>query len=289
MSALAIALVLTAAVFHAGWNLLAKRAGGGLAFSWLFFALSTVIYLPVMIGAQFISRAHLGVSQLVAILVTAVLHIGYFVLLQRGYSVGDMSVVYPLARGTGPLLSTIAAIVLLHEHTSVLALAGAAAVIGGVFLLSGGPAIVRADSSTNAGWAVRYGLLTGAVIAAYTLWDKRAVGTLAIPPLVLDWSANAARTALLAPVAWRRRAEVANEWRTHRPEAVGIAIASPAAYILVLTALRFSPVSRIAPAREVSILVGAWFGVRFLGEKNGRMRMIASGVIVAGVLGLAFG
>ena len=289
MSALAVALILAAAVFHAGWNLLAKRAGGGLGFSWLFFALSTLLYLPVMIGAQIITPTHLGRPQLVAILVTAVLHIGYFGLLQRGYSVGDMSVVYPLARGTGPLLSTIIAIAVLHEHTSSLALAGAAAVIAGVFLLSGGPSMLRGGSSVNAAWAVRYGLLTGAVIAAYTLWDKRAVGTLAIPPLVLDWSANAARTVLLAPLALRRRGEVADEWRRHRREALGIAIASPAAYILVLTALRFSPVSRVAPAREVSILVGAWFGVRFLGEKNGRTRMVASAVIVAGVLGLAFG
>ena len=111
MTFFALALVLAAAVFHATWNLLAKRVGdGGAVFVWLFGLCSLVIYAPLAVVVVLVSEPQLGAVQFVFMFGSGVLHLGYFVLLQRGYAVGDLSLVYPLARGTGPLLATAAAI-----------------------------------------------------------------------------------------------------------------------------------------------------------------------------------
>ncbi|MDX1523987.1 MAG: EamA family transporter, partial [Anaerolineae bacterium] len=243
MTGLALTLVLTSAFIHASWNFLAKRAGGGAAFVWLFALLSVIIYLPLAIGILLVQRPQLGPTELFFILGSAVLHLGYFLMLQRGYSVGDLSLIYPLARGTGPTLSTLAAITFFGERPTVLAMAGTALVVTGVFILTGGPLILSRDKGRQ---SIIFGLLTGFIIAGYTLWDKYSVGVLLIPPLLHDYGANLGRTIMLAPYARRHWDEVVTEWRTHRLEAIGVASLSPLAYILVLTALAFTPVSYVA-------------------------------------------
>jgi drug/metabolite transporter (DMT)-like permease len=136
---------------------------------------------------------------------------------------------------------------------------------------------------------VAYALLTGLVIAGYTLWDKQAVSAFLLPPLLLDWGTNFGRTLMLTPHAVRRWEEVRQEWSLHKREALGIALLCPLAYILVLTALAFSPVSSIAPAREISTLIGAAMGVKLLAEGDAARRLSAAGMMVVGVLMLFFG
>jgi drug/metabolite transporter (DMT)-like permease len=283
---LAFSLILIAAVLHATWNLLAKRAGGGAGFVWLFSALSALIYAPLGIATFIIRRPSLGGVELLFIAGSGLLHLVYFVLLQRGYRIGDLSLIYPLARGTGPTLSTIAAIAFLSERPSPLAIAGALLVVGSVFVMTGGTRLFRQQ---GAGLTIGYGLLTGTVIASYTLWDKYAVATLLIPPLLFDWSMGLFRTAMLAPAALRQRQQVASLFRVHWREALGVATLSPLAYILVLTALVSSPVSYVAPAREISILIGAFFGARLLREGDAPRRLAAAGTMVVGVIALAVG
>lgn len=286
MTPLALALVLASAVTHATWNLLAKRAGGGVPFVWLFTAVSAAVYAPLAAGAAWMTGTRLGPEELVFVAGSAVLHLGYFLLLQRGYRAGDLSLVYPLARGTGPVLSTAAAVAMLGERPSALALAGAALVAGGAFGLTLGGATPREGGARR---AVAYGLLTGAFIAAYTLWDRQAVAGLRIPPLVYDGCGGVARTALLLPLVRGRWGEVRREWRVHRREVLGIALLSPLAYILVLTALATTPVSYVAPAREVSILFGTMMGTHLLDEGHATRRLAAAGVMVLGVAALAVG
>ena len=287
MTLFALALVLAAAVFHALWNLLAKRAGdGGAAFVWLFGALSALIYAPLAAGLVFLQRPHIGYVEISFMCGSGVLHLGYFLLLQRGYSVGDLSLVYPLARGTGPLLATAAAILLLGERPSALALLGILMIAAGVFVLTWEPG---GFSGERFSWSVVYGLLTGAFIAAYTLWDKQAVSAVLIPPLLLSWATTLVTTLLLTPMALSRRQKILAAWRAHKPEALGVAVLSPLSYILVLTALVFTPVSYVAPAREVSILIGTAMGASLLAEGDAKRRLIAAGAIVAGVVALALG
>jgi drug/metabolite transporter (DMT)-like permease len=283
----ALALVLAAAFVHASWNLLAKRAGdGGPAFVWLFNSLSLLIYAPLAVAVVVFQRPQLGPVELLFMLGSGVLHLGYFLLLQRGYGVGDLSLVYPLARGTGPLIATAAAIAFFGERPTLLALSGVVLIIAGVFLLAGQPGAFK-GAGLNLG--VAYGLLTGASIAAYTLWDKHAVSALLIPPLLQNWSATLVSVAALTPLALRRREKVVVVWREYRTEVFGVALLTPLSYILVLTALISAPVSYVAPAREVSILIGTAMGARLLAEGDAKRRLFAAGAVVLGVVALALG
>jgi uncharacterized membrane protein len=284
MSAGALGLVLASAVAHATWNLLAKRASGGAAFVWLFTTCSAVFYAPLAVGAVLVLRPTIGAVELLFIVGTAVLHLAYYLLLQRGYRVGDLSFVYPLARGTGPILATVGAIAILGERPSALALVGAALVATGIIILIG-----RLSHDRHLREAMLFALATGALIAAYTLWDKYAVSSLSIPPLLLNWANDFGRALLLTPVIRGRRDQIKEVWRTHRPEVLGVAILSPVAYVLILVALTFSPASYVAPAREVGILFGAMLGIRYLYEAHWQRRLIGASAIVAGVVALAIG
>jgi drug/metabolite transporter (DMT)-like permease len=284
----ALALVLTAALLHATWNFFAKRVAGQLPFIFLVCVVSSVFWTPFAIVVLVLQQPYIGLPQLAGIGGTAVLHLGYFVLLQRGYRVGDFSVVYPLARSTGPALSSAGAILFFGERPTLLAGVGMVLIIAGVYMLTARDkqGVVR---TVNAGWAVRYGILTGLFIAAYTLWDARSVRILGVPPLVLDWGSNIGRVLLLLPFAGSWREDIALHWREHRVEIGAVAILGTFAYILVLTAMQFTPVSYVAPARETSILIGTLMGMRYLSEGGGMKRIIAALMMVAGVAALALG
>jgi len=156
----------------------------------------------------------------------------------------------------------------------------------GVFALTGDPRKLR---QRGVGVAVAYALLTGVTIAAYTLWDKRAVSVLLIPPIVYEWGANVFRSIILLPQALTGWAEVRAEWAANRTAALAVALLSPLAYMLVLTALAISPVSYVAPAREIGILFGVLMGARSLAEADIGRRSIAAVLMVGGVIALALG
>jgi drug/metabolite transporter (DMT)-like permease len=127
------------------------------------------------------------------------------------------------------------------------------------------------------------------MIATYTLVDKVAVAAWLIPPLVQDWAANLGRVALMAPMALRNRREIPATWRRAWKEIVAVAVLCPLSYILVLSAMVFTPVSYVAPAREISILVAAVMGARLLAERDGGRRLAAAAAMVAGIVCLAVG
>jgi drug/metabolite transporter (DMT)-like permease len=282
----ALALVLAASFIHAGWNLLAKRAQGGAAFVCLFSTVAVLAYLPLAAAIVVWQRPHIGPIQMVFIAGTAVLHTGYFLALQRGYRLGELSLVYPLARGTGPMLTAAAAIAFFGERPGPIALAGTALIGCGIVALATGPAAWR---HPNARRAAVYAFITGLFIAGYSLWDKRAVSTFAIPPIVLDWGDNVGRALFLAPVALARPGALRDVWTRYRREVVLVGLLSPMPYILVLSAMVFTPVSYVAPAREISILIGALLGARFLAEGDSRRRIAAAGAMVVGLAALAVG
>lgn len=286
MTAAALGLVLAGAFVHALWNLIAKRVQAGAAFVCLFSLVAVCVYFPLAVAIVLWQHPHIGPVQLIFIGGTAVLHTGYFLALQQGYRLGDLSLVYPLARGTGPMLTTAAAMAFFGERPGPIALAGTALIGGGIVLLTTGP---NAWRRPNARQAAAYALFTGLFIAGYSLWDKRAVTTYAIPPVVLDWGDNVGRAAILAPVALARRAGLPDVWRRYRREIILVGTLSPMPYILVLSAMVFTPVSYVAPAREISILVGALMGTRLLAEGDAGRRLVAAGAMVAGLAALAVG
>jgi drug/metabolite transporter (DMT)-like permease len=272
-----LALVIAAAFAHAAWNFLAKGAEGGVGFVWLSAVAATIVWLPVLV---FASAADITPEAIGLMAGSGALHALYFALLQRGYATGDLSLVYPLARGTGPLLSTMAAIVVLGERPSLLAVAGAAIVVTAVFSLVARPGL---------GPGTLFAVLTGVTIASYTLWDKHAVDGAALDPLVYYWGTNAFNLLLLSAWVARRPGGVRPAWDRSRWRAVGVGVLSPLAYVLVLYALARAPVSYVAPARETSILIGTLLGTTVLAEGDRTRRLLAAGGILVGVTALALG
>jgi drug/metabolite transporter (DMT)-like permease len=137
--------------------------------------------------------------------------------------------------------------------------------------------------------AITFALITGVFIAAYTLWDKYAVSTLKIPSLVQGYASLPVMALVLTPFALRNTGRTAGVWRTYRRQVLGAAVLSPLAYILVLTALSFTAVSAVAPAREVSVLFGVLLGRRLLGEGSLARRLGAAATIAAGIICIAVG
>jgi len=251
-------------------------------FVWLGAAGALVLYavpavLQVQLGTRALSWA--GVAFAVG---SGVLHSVYFTTLQRGYREGDLSVVYPLARGTGPALSVLAAVLVLGERPGPLALLGAALVVVAVLSLAGGG---QRPSRAALGFA----LGTGATIAAYTLWDAHAVGALHQPEVPYFWLTTLFELAVLAPWALRDREALRATWRREPLEIAGLAALSPLAYILVLVALTLAPISVVAPGREASIVIASLLGARVLGEGDERRRLAAAAVILTGIACLAAG
>ena len=283
MTALALSLVLLAALTHASWNIAAKHAADSRHFVWLFSAGSVLVYGPVVLAVIYVERPVFGLHHWLALAATSVLHLLYSLSLQTGYRHSDLSVVYPIARGTGPLLSFIGAAIWLGEAPNTQSVAGLLLIVGGILLVAG--LIGHHERAPAVG--VFYGLTTGVLIAAYTLNDGWAVKVLLISPFVIDFTGNLFRMLVLAPRAWRDRAAVAREARVYRKPVIIVSVLGPLGYILVLFAMRLAPISHVAPARELSTLVGAWFGSRLLRESSGPWRILGAVLIVAGVIGLA--
>jgi drug/metabolite transporter (DMT)-like permease len=224
---------------------------------------------------------------------SGVLHVFYYVILLRGYRKSDLTVVYPLARGCGPLLSSLAAILFLGERITLVGLAGIVGVVLGVFLVAGGPRLWRGthdvEPRVRARKGLRYGVLTGAFIAAYTVTDSYAVKFLAMSPILLDYFGNFVRVALLVPAALRDRSATLRLWCEQWKYALIVALISPVSYVLVLYAVQQAPISHVAPAREVSMLFAALIGGHLLREGDRVLRLIGAAFIAAGVVALALG
>ena len=283
MTLTALCLVLLAALTHASWNISAKFAAQSRHFVWLFSAGSVLVYGPVVIGVLIVEQPHFTPRHWLALSATSVLHLLYSLSLQTGYRHSDLSVVYPIARGTGPLVSFIGAAWLLGETPTPQAIVGLMLIVGGILLVAG----LVGHHERAPGVGVFYGVLTGLLIAAYTLNDGWAVKMLLISPFVIDFTGNLFRMLVLAPRAWSDRAGVALEARVYRKPVIMVSVLGPLGYILVLFAMRLAPISHVAPARELSTLVGAWFGSRLLRESSGPWRIAGAALIVAGVISLA--
>ena len=287
----ALALVLAAALLHALWNIVAKHSGGDQRFALIAAVQLCVIWAPLGLWAAWGVVPLWGWKEWAAVLASAIVHLLYFTTLLRGYRLADLTVVYPIARGTGPLLAAAGAVLLLGERLSPVGLAGVAAVVTGVFLIAGGPQLwalahdpARRDRVRT---GIGYGALTGALIAGYTLIDGYAVTVLLVSPILVDWFGNLLRVPFLLPVALRDPAGLREAWRTQWKHALVVAVFGPIGYVLVLYAMRLAPLSHVAPAREVSMLFAALIGGRLLGEQDRGLRIAGAGCIAAGVVSLA--
>jgi drug/metabolite transporter (DMT)-like permease len=286
LSPTVILLVAIAAVAHATWNLTMKAAGtSGTRFLWLTFVVASIVVAPFgIVALEQIGSALPTLLELAVI--SGGLQIAYFAALQHAYRVGDVSIVYPLARGSGPLISVIFAVILFGERPGVAALVGAGLVVAGVVIIgvAGGHRRLRANRA-----GIVFGLLVGIVIAAYTLWDANAVVNEKLPPVGYFWVAVLVQLIVFAPFALRQPRQTLVLAHEHWMAVLVVGVLSPLAYILVLYAFALAPVSLVAPAREVSVVLVALGGWLLFREPHPGQRILGAAVVLAGVALLAIG
>ena len=306
MPATSLAFLLIAAVLHALANALIKQARDKLAFTWWMLGVSSVLGLPIWLLIGEADPAGWPI-----VLLSGLLEAIYFAALTQAYTYGDLSQVYPIARGSAPLFIALWAAVFLGERPSAVGLLGVFSIVAGLYLIYL-PALAdwkRPLLGLNSP-APRWALLTGVLISAYSTVDKVGVryfdpltylylilfvGWIALTPQWLMADRRAALIAELKPDAGTLSTLV---WASDRTRSIGAhrvvrivacGLFGVAAYLLVLTALRLSPVSYVGPVREVSVVIGAWIGVRFMAEQGGTLRVIASALVALGIAIIAIG
>jgi drug/metabolite transporter (DMT)-like permease len=281
-----------------------KRAGtSGTPFITATVLVGVVVFAPIGLPALLAAQPA-GTPWLALVLGSALLQVVYFLVVQRAYRRADVGVVYPLARGTGPLLSVTGAVLLLGERPSAVVLAGVVLVVAGVVVI--GVAGARAGAGAGAGvhgsahnlrpdararrWrGIRYGVLVGVIIAGYTLWDAAAVTRAGLEPVGYYWASMVVQLALLMPASLRQRGALVTVARAHPVAVILVGVLSPLAYVAVLMAYQWAPVSVVAPAREVSVVLIALASWLLLREPHPAGRIAGSVVVVAGIALLAVG
>ena len=285
----ALLLVITAAFLHAFWNFTAKKTGGTTVFAFCTGLATVCIWLPIIISYAFIFNKFPNWSnqQYLNIICSGTIHSIYYVILLKGYKAAPLSVVYPVARGTGPLISSFLALWIFNESCTTNSIAGIALVIIGIFILSwSGQSIRKLDHTFLKG--IMWGVATGISISAYTLIDAYGVKTLKIDPVLFDFSTGFVRTLVLLPFVINRSSEIKNTFKEQTYPLIIVSVFGSLAYILILSAMLLAPVSHVAPARELSMLFGAFLGGKILKEGHLRKRLFAAGLIALGVMLLTF-
>ncbi|HET7568564.1 MAG TPA: EamA family transporter [Gaiellaceae bacterium] len=262
----ALGLALAAAVLHASWNVLLRGSADVEARTAAVLGLSVALYAPVAAATW---RASWAVAPYVA--ASAALEGVYFVLLVAAYRRRELSVVYPVARGSAPVLVLLGTAVVLGRGVS----AGEA---GGVCLVAAGVVFVRGLRRGAEGVAV--GLAIGCAIASYTLVDKDGLHHAAAVPYLELVLAPLALLALPLVAARRGRAALRAElrWTT-----VGAAVGSFGAYALFLAALRLAPAPAVAAVRETSVVIAAALAAVFLREQVTLERLAGAAAVAGGV------
>ena len=266
-------LVLFAAVFHAAWNALLKTSENPLSLATRALTWGTVVSLPPVVMAWVVTgRPGLPLAGWLLALASAFLELIYFIALSTAYKRGELSVVYPIARGTAPILAVLVGVLLLGERLHATAVAGVIALLIGIW------AVRR---PTTAGSALGPALLTGVMIAAYTSLDR--VGVRLGPPWLYGWLLWVFAAIFLVAFTTVRR--VPGSRLREEPElSLVVGMLMTAAYFMILFALSVAPLAIIAPLRESAIvLVTAW-GIWRLGERRGAWLRVAGALaIVAGI------
>lgn len=281
MNGLALAMVLGSGMLHAIWNLLAKRSGSQMAFLWWAQLVAVVVFLPIALLLEW-DVIPIGLIPSGYLLISMTLHGAYLVLLAFAYRAGDLSVVYPIVRGTGPVLVPLLGVLVLHDRLSLWNAAGIALIALGIWLIGRG----RRSSGAVPGKVIGLALAVGLAITAYTFVDKLAISYGGIPPLTLNAASNVGNWLCLMPFALREGRWAAEGRENKRFWMLGGLFAS-GGYTLFLYALQLEPVSRLAPMREIGTVFGTLLGIFILKEAHGPDRLIASTLIVLGVIAMA--
>jgi drug/metabolite transporter (DMT)-like permease len=274
--------VIAAAAMHAGWNGLVKVALDRLRAMFLLSLCTGTISLCVL--PFFASPAPESWPFLFA---SGLLHAGYMLFLIKAYEIGDLAQIYPLARGTAPLLSTLAAWFFAGENLTLMMLVGIGMVLSGIYVMG-----VYGNSRSTArlsGKAVAFALITSLFIAGYTITDGLGVRLSQSPSSYTAWVFVLDMvTMTIAIIAWRGRSAFKN-MMPHVPKGFIAGALSLGAYWIALWAMTKAPIGAVAALRETSILFALLISLIFLKEPFTFFRGLAAFLIVLGAAALRFG
>ncbi|MCA8501136.1 DMT family transporter [Burkholderia multivorans] len=279
-----IAIVLAAAVAHAVWNLASKyKREDTLVFVWAYSCVSTLLCVPIGIAQMAKGQQTIDWQLAVGAAVSAALHIVYSLTLQAGYDRAELGVVYPVARGTGPLLTILFAMLFMGERLTPVAMLGACLVVAGIFVVTGHPATHGRAPFKGMLW----GVATGAAIAGYTLWDGYSVTTLHLAPVSYYASTLLLQSLIMTPSALRRGHRIRAAIRVDAVPILIVAVFSPLAYVLVLTAMLSAPLALVASLRESSIIIGSLLAYWLFREDHLARRIAGAVVVLAGIAAIS--
>ena len=289
MTGTAVALVLIAALCHASWNLLVRRSPIPELANWFMAFLGGVLALPFAI--YYLATDPPSATGWIFVLGTVILHIGYFFTLGRAYKHGDLSVVYPVARGLGLALIPVFGVLILNESVSTYAVLGIVAIFAGVIVVGAsspsGLKIWLRPKSLLADRGVAFAIATGLLIASYSNWDKRGVEYVA--PLLYMFTVQLGGSLGILPLLRRTytNKDFSNEFKRAWKNAIAGGALQFTSYGLVLTAFTLAPVSYVGPFRELAIVFGVLLAALVLKESVGRTRIAGATAIGFGALTVA--
>jgi drug/metabolite transporter (DMT)-like permease len=279
-------LALAAAVLHAAWNLAVKQSGNRWIALWGQFFIAGLIGATIMAGVAISSMATdrspaaLPASGWVWAAMSGLVHLPYCWYLAKAYDEGDFSLVYPMARGGGALLAAIGGIVLLGDHITVLAGVAIAIVAGGLVLLSGRPPTVRGRLDDD----IRAALIVALTIGAYSTIDAHGIRSADTPLYVMASFMGTATSTTIFGLSTGGRAAMVAALRTSWRRFAVMGIASLVTYGMVQLAFQRAAVGYVTALRESSVVIAAFAGSRLLGEPAGRRRIVASCIVLGGLV-----
>ena len=288
MSAAALALVLTAALVHATWNYFLKKANATRPFWWLVYIITAVITVPARFIYDPQALSNITPIGWRGIALSAPIHVIYGQVLQIGYKKSDYSIVYPTARGTGPLITVLCAVLILGDRPSFWGWIGIVLILASIVLLAMPHKQDKQTQDLRIRAGIFWGFLTGCFIAGYSFCDAWAVQQeTGLTPLSFYFPSIAVRAIVFAPFImmhanWKAESkEILTTPRLQKALAV-VTVGSPLAYILVLYAMTIAPLAYVAPSREVGMMIGVVLGGLLLRERLSVTRL-------AGVIGMTLG
>ncbi|MGA2461149.1 MAG: EamA family transporter [Candidatus Bathyarchaeia archaeon] len=291
MESFAFVLIVAAAFLHAGWNVLAKNSRNTIALMWWATAFGTLGYgVAVFLSGQTI---FLDDQSWPWFVISAIAETGYFVTLVRGYSRGDLSLVYPLSRGSAPIFSAVLG-ALMGEKLAGFGYLGIGLMVVGAYVASVPVERSRmtfelsAITSPFRNRAAFWALMSGVFIAVYSVSDKIAV--IATPPLIYNWWVFAGNTILWMPVVWRsaRVSRNFDELQSNARNIILTSVMTVSAYAAALAALAITSASYVVAGRGFSVVIGALLGSLLLKESHNSVRIIGAGLMFVGLTLMAF-
>jgi drug/metabolite transporter (DMT)-like permease len=286
----ALLLVLASTVTHAWWNFLIKRASGGTVFIGLSKVVELVLFAPVFLVWS-VPRGGFSSGTPALVGVAAVLALGNYVALSKAYEHGDLSVVYPVARGGTLLFLPLFGFLMFGEHISPLGWIAIACIIAGILGVRLREFSTRSLSELGRQlWspAIAFALLASITTAGYTVWDKRSVTLMPTFTYFYAYTAVVAIVYMLWMMRSHAMGELRSEWHSHRGAIVQVGFFNTTSYLLVLVALQGGTSSYVLALRQLSIALGVLLGWRVLRETMPAPKVVGVMLIVAGCALVAF-